>query len=45
MRWTVRGAENILAFRCIQSSGRLDEFWKHYLNLRAAENDHLQLVA
>ena len=45
MRWTVRGAENILAFRCIQSRRRLDEFWKHHLNLRAAENDHLHLVA
>ena len=45
MRWTVRGAENILAFRCIQSSRRLDEFWKHHLNLRAAENDHLHLAA
>jgi hypothetical protein len=45
MRWTVRGAENILAFRCIQSSRHLDEFWKHHLNLRAAENDHLQLCA
>lgn len=45
MRWTVCGAENVLAFRCIQSSRRLDEFWKHHLNLRAAENDHLQLSA
>lgn len=45
MRWTVRGAENILAFRCIQSSRRLDEFWKHHLNLRAAENDPLHLAA
>ena len=45
MRWTVRGAENILALRCIQSSDRLDDFWKHHLNCRAAENDHLKLAA
>lgn len=45
MRWSVSGAENILAFRCIQSSRRLDEFWKHHLNVRAAENDSLQLSA
>jgi len=45
MRWSVRGAENILAFRCIQSSRRLDQFWKHHLNARAAQNDHLQLSA
>lgn len=45
MRWSVRGAENILAFRCIQSSRRLDEFWKHHLHRRAAENDHLHLSA
>jgi hypothetical protein len=45
MRWSVRGAENILALRCIQSSRRLDQFWKHHLNARAAENDHLQLSA
>lgn len=45
MRWTVRGAENILAFRCIQSSRRTDEFWKHHLNQRAAEIEHLHLAA
>lgn len=45
MRWSVCGAENILAFRCIQSSRRLDEFWKHHLNLRAAENDPMHLSA
>jgi len=45
MRWSVRGAENILAFRCIQSSRRLGQFWKHHLNARAAQNDHLQLSA
>lgn len=45
MQWTVRGAENILAFRCIQASQRLDQFWKHHLNQRAAENDNLSLGA
>lgn len=45
MQWTVRGAENILAFRCIQASQRLDQFWTHHLNQRAAENDHLSLGA
>jgi len=36
MFWTVRGAENILAFRCIHASRRLDAFWKHRLNQQAA---------
>ena len=39
------GAENILALRCIHSSRRLDEFWKHRLNTNAARNDCLPLAA
>jgi hypothetical protein len=45
MFWSEPGAENILAFRCIHSSRRLDEFWKHRLNARAALNDCLPLAA
>ena len=45
MRWSVAGAENVLALRCIHRSGRTDEYWKHHLNTRAAENDLLHLAA
>ncbi len=45
MFWSESGAENILALRCIHSSRRLDEFWKHRLNEQAARNDALPLAA
>jgi hypothetical protein len=45
MFWSESGAENILALRCIHSSRRLDEFWKHRLNTKAAGNDCLPLAA
>lgn len=45
MFWSESGAENILAIRCINSSGRLDRFWKDRLNQRAARNDVLPLAA
>jgi hypothetical protein len=45
MFWSEPGAENILAFRCIHSSRRMDEFWKHRLNTKAAANDCLPLAA
>ena len=45
MFWSESGAENILALRCIHSSRRLDEFWKHRLNDHAACNDSLPLAA
>lgn len=45
MFWSESGAENILALRCIHSSRRLEEFWKHRLNQRAARNDTLPLAA
>lgn len=45
MFWSESGAENILALRCIHSSRRLDQFWKHRLNKRAAGNDALPLAA
>lgn len=45
MFWSESGAENILAFRCIHSSNRLEEFWKHRLNTMAAANDCLPLAA
>jgi hypothetical protein len=45
MFWGVHGCENILALRCIHSSRRLDEFWKHRLNTHAARNDCLALAA
>ena len=43
MFWSKAGAENILALRCIHSSRRLDEFWKHRLNTHAARNDCLPI--
>lgn len=45
MFWSESGAENILALRCIHSSRRLDDFWKHRLNRQAARNDALPLAA
>lgn len=45
MFWSEPGAENILALRCIHSSRRLDRFWKHRLNTKAATNDCLPLAA
>jgi hypothetical protein len=45
MFWGERGAENILALRCIHSSRRLDQFWKERLNAHAARNDGLPLAA
>ena len=45
MFWSEPGAENILALRCIHSSRRLEEFWKHRLNTHAARNDCLPLAA
>ena len=45
MFWSVPGAENILALRCVHASRRLDAFWKHRLNQHAARNDALNLAA
>ena len=45
MFWSEPGAENILAFRCIHSSRRLDQFWKHRLDAKAAKNDCLPMAA
>ena len=45
MFWGKRGAENILALRCIHASRRLDDFWKMRLNAHAARNDCLALAA
>jgi hypothetical protein len=45
MFWSESGAENILALRCLHSSRRLEEFWKHRLNQQAARNDALPLAA
>lgn len=45
MFWRQRGAESVLAFRCIHSSRRLDSFWKERLNASAAKNDCLALSA
>jgi hypothetical protein len=44
MFWGTRGAENILALRCIHASRRRDQFWKERLNAQAAHNDCLSLV-
>jgi len=43
--WCRPGAEKVLALRCIHSSRRLDEFWKHRLNHHAKRNDALSLSA
>jgi len=43
MFWSKPGAENVLALRCIQTSRRNDEFWKHRLNQHAKRNDTLAL--
>lgn len=45
MFWRQRGAESVLAFRCIHSSRRLDTFWKERHNASAAKNDSLALSA
>jgi hypothetical protein len=45
MFWSVPGAENILAFRCIHTSRRIGDFWKDRLNQHAARNDSLPLAA
>lgn len=45
MFWSVPGAENILAFRCIHASRRLETFWKTRLDQHAARNDALPLAA
>ena len=45
MFWSQTGAENILAFRCIHASRRLDKFWKHRLGQHAARNDALPVAA
>lgn len=45
MFWSQLGAENVLALRCIQSSRRQNEFWKHRLNSHARRNDVLSLSA
>ena len=45
MFWSIPGAENVLALRCIHGSQRLDPFWKHRLNQHAKRNDMLSLSA
>jgi len=45
MFWSLPGAENVLALRCIHSSRRLDQFWKHRLNQHVKRNDTLALSA
>ena len=45
MFWSESGAQNVLALRCINSSRRLDEFWKERLNSHAASNDCLPWAA
>ena len=44
MFWSEPGAENILAFRCIHSSRRLDDFWKYRLDKHVARNDVLSFA-
>ncbi len=44
MFWSQPGVQNILALRCIQSSKRLDDFWKFRLNNHVKRNDPLQFT-
>lgn len=44
MFWGERGAQNILALRCLGASRRLNQFWKERLNAHAARNDCLALA-
>jgi hypothetical protein len=44
MFWSESGAESILALRCLNSSRRLDDFWKDRLNEQVARNDTLALA-
>ena len=39
------GTDPLVAFRCINASQRLDDFWKYRLNQHAALNDALPLAA
>ncbi len=45
MFWGEAGAENVLALRCVQASGRLDRFWRDRLDAHTARNDSLALTA
>jgi hypothetical protein len=45
MFWSVPGAENVLALRCIHASRRLDAFWKFRFHQHAARNHVLPLAA
>jgi hypothetical protein len=45
MFWSESGAENILALRCINSSRRLDCFWKYRMNTKATLNDAIYFPA
>lgn len=45
MFWSESGAENVLALRCINTSRRLEDFWKYRLNAKSASNDCLPLAA
>jgi hypothetical protein len=45
MFWSQPGAENVLALRCLHSSRRQDDFWKHRSNNHAHRNDTLALPA
>ena len=45
MFWSLPGAENVLALRCIYTSRRLDQFWKYRLNQHAKRNDILSMSA
>ena len=45
MFWSKSGAENILAWRRLDRSRRLEDFWKYRLNQHAACNHTLLLAA
>lgn len=45
MHWGTPGAQNILALRCIHASHRLSDFWKDWLDARAACDHPLRTAA
>ena len=45
MFWSTSGAENVLSFRCIAASRRLDDFWKYRRCCLSALNDPLAFAA
>jgi hypothetical protein len=39
-RWGLTGAEAVLRFRALRSSGDFEEYWRHHVALEAKRNHH-----